>query len=426
MPNYMRTYGLGSVEEQVNLYGSLVESGLGKIVDLKKYINQPEYEKRAKTYTLADVERITDIPRNTIREKEKSGQLHYPENTELNNPTSLNPKKEYTLQDIKLIKKLFHKGFFNGSVDRPHDLQPIILSMGMFKGGVGKTVHATHLAAHLAINGLNVLLGDLDPQASATFMFGYIPGIDINADKSILTALIDNPEDIRNVIRPTHYHGLDIITSGLELQAADIALPNFNLNNAKQLGSPLLRLKKALKLVPQYDVVILDCAPNHAATTMNALTASDAIIIPITPSMVAYGSSVQFLQTLGELADSLLTFQNSNSDQSLDEQELVKTCYNKLFRVLITNDSGDNESRDVSAAIKSLYGELVLPRPMINTIALSRASNDIGLLYDIKRSDVRGSKESFDRGLFCMKEVNDDILKLIASIWGISYGKSSY
>ena len=419
----MRTYGLGSVDNQVGLYDSLVENGLNKIVDLKKYINQPEYDKKTKMYTLADVERITDIPRNTIREKEKSGQFRYPENQDFNNLIEL--KKEYSLQDIKCIRKLFNKGFYNGAVDRPSNLEPIILSIGMFKGGVGKTVHATHLAAHLAMNGLNVLLGDLDPQASATFMFGYIPGIDINADKSILTALTEDPEDIKNVIRPTHYHGLDIITSGLELQAADITLPNFNINNADKLGSPLLRLKKALRLVPQYDVIILDCAPNHAATTMNALTASDAIIIPITPSMVAYGSSVHFLQTLGELASSLSSFK-TNDHISQIEKELIESCHNKLFRVLITNDSGDNESRDVSAAIKSLYGDLVLPRPMINTIALSRASNDIGLLYDLKRSDVRGSKESFDRGLFCMKEVNDDILKLLASIWGVAYGKSTY
>ncbi len=419
----MRTYGLGSVDNQVNLYDSLVENGLNKIVDLKKYINQPEYDKKSKMYTLADVERITSIPRNTIREKEKSGQLRYSDSQDFNNPIEL--KKEYSLFDIKQIRKIFNKGFFNGNIQRPSHLDPIILSMGMFKGGVGKTIHATHLAAHLAISGLNVLLGDLDPQASATFMFGYIPGIDINADKSILTALTEDPEDIKNVIRPTHYQGLDIITSGLELQAADIALPNFNLNNANTLGSPLLRLKKALRLVPQYDVIILDCAPNHAATTMNALTASDAIIIPITPSMVAYGSSVHFLQTLGELASSLLSFK-TNENVTAHERELVESCYNKLFRVLITNDAGDNESRDVSAAIKSLYGDLVLPRPMINTIALSRASNDIGLLYDLKRSDVRGSKESFDRGLFCMKEVNDDILKLLASIWGVSYGESSY
>ena len=417
----MRTYGLGSVDNQVNLYDSLVENGLNKIVDLKKYINQPEYDKKPKMHTLADVERILGVPRNTIREKEKSGQLCYSDDSYFN-PTEL--KKDYSLQDIKQIRKIFNKGFFNGAIERPPHLEPIILSMGMFKGGVGKTIHATHLAAHLALSGLNVLLGDLDPQASATFMFGYIPGIDINADKSILTALIEDPEDIKNVIRPTHYHGLDIITSGLELQAADITLPNFNLNNANTLGSPLLRLKKALRLVPQYDVIILDCAPNHAATTMNALTASDAIIIPITPSMVAYGSSVHFLQTLGELASSLLSFK-TNDHVSQAEKELVESCHNKLFRVLITNDAGDNESRDVSAAIKSLYGDLVLPRPMINTIALSRASNDIGLLYDLKRSDVRGSKESFDRGLFCMKEVNDDILKLLASIWGVAYGKSN-
>src|SRR5580704_945540 len=121
----MRTYGLGSIEDQTNLYTLLVESGLSKLVDLKKYINQPEYEKQIKTYTLAEVERITNIPRNTIREKEKSGQLDYSEGQEINT-SELALKKEYTLQDIRLIRKLFNKGFFNGAVERPHDLEPII------------------------------------------------------------------------------------------------------------------------------------------------------------------------------------------------------------------------------------------------------------------------------------------------------------
>ncbi len=192
-----------------------------------------------------------------------------------------------------------------------------------------KTVHASHLAAHAAIAGLKVLLIDLDPQASATLMFGYIPSVDINHGKTIYSSLLEDFSDIHNIIKPTHYHGLDLISSGLELQSADLLLPNSNANNSKKLGSPLLRLSKALKLLPQYDIVVLDCAPNHAATTMNALAAANAVILPISPSMQAFGSSIQFLQTLQELAQSLENYLHhiEKNGDPYHEKELIASSF---------------------------------------------------------------------------------------------------
>ncbi|CAN5467581.1 AAA family ATPase [soil metagenome] len=408
-------YGLGNLENQRNAYATLKNKGHANVGLLKKYINQPEYNKPVKTFTISEVERMLDIPRSTIRDKEKNADIVYQDSTLEENGL----KKHYRLNDIREIRRHFGKGFFNSQIERDPDIKPFILAFSMFKGGVGKTTQATHFAAHCALSGLRTLLIDLDPQASATFVFGYIPSIDIEKGNTIFSTLLEDPHHIQQVIRPTHYDGLDIITSGLELQAADLMLPNEQYNNQQSLGAPLLRLHNALKHIEhQYDVIILDCAPNHASTTMNALAAADGVIIPVTPNMLSYGSSIQFLQTLEELADVLLKYQLNKLKSN--SKELFNNRLNRLFRVLITNDPGDAEAQDVNAAIRNLYGDFILPRPMIRSIALSRSSNDLGLLYDIKRTDVRGSKEAFDRGIACMKSVNDDLLTLLRSIWGLS------
>lgn len=421
----MKSYGLGPVNDQVEIYDSIVDKGLQAIQRLKKYVNQPEYNKPSKTYLLSEVERLLNIPRTSIKDRELAGKFKYTKNGQ---------HKYYRLSDINEIRAQYSKGFFRGKLDRPTNLEPVIVCFSMFKGGVGKTTHACHLAAHCAISGLKTLLIDLDPQASASFMFGYVPSVDLSAGETIYSALINDSKLINSIIKPTHYDGLDIITSGLELQGADLSLPNQSLNNSSTLGSPLFRLKTTLnQLNTSYDIIILDCAPNHGAVTLNALTASNSIILPISPNMLSFGSSIHFIQTLHELAQTLnnykldkeidlnktLPTKATNSNKQLLNADLVTSTTNSIFRVLITNDPGDSESQDVIAATQALYGDYLLPRPMIRTIALARTSNDISLLYDQKRTTIRRSKESFDRGLAAMKTVNDDILNIFASFWGL-------
>lgn len=410
--------GLGSLDDQLVYYTQAHNEGIENIRLLKEEANKPSYDKEPKQYTLSEVERMINIPRSTIRDNENKGNIQYNLNVE-------GKKQDYSLEDILILREHFKKGFFNGSCIRPNHLSPLILAVSMFKGGVGKTTQSTHLAAHLAIAGLKTLIIDLDPQGSATLTLGYVPSLDLDSGLTIYNTLINDPSDIINVIKPTHYQGLDIVTSGLDLQGADIALPNHDLNNSDTLGSPLLRLRKALKspALNKYDVIILDCAPNHAATTMNALTAADGIILPVTPSMLSYGSSIQFIETLKELTKTLIGYRDSlNDDPDEDENSeraILNNMTNKLFSILVTNDEGNRESKDTGDAIQELYGQHVLKQHMIHTIALPRTSNDLALLYDMKRSNMRGSKESYDRGLFCMKEVNDSILSLLTTIWDL-------
>lgn len=410
--------GLGSLENQNSIFSTIYQRGLSSIEQLKTMVNKPSYDKEKKTYTISEVERLLDISRVTIRDNEKKGNLVY------SNSEQQEGKKEYNLNDINKIREYFGKGFFSGKTKRPDKLDPIVISLAMFKGGVGKTTQSSHLAAHCAIKGLKTLLIDLDPQASATLTLGYVPSIDIQSGNTIYDSLVNDPSDIFNIIKNTHYDGLDIVTAGLELQGADLALPNPRLNNEKDLGSPLLRLKKVLTQdrLREYDVIILDLAPNHGAITMNALVASDGIILPLNPTMLAYGSSIQFIQTLEELCSSLLRYKHeiiSSGKDTFNELEIIEKLQNIIFRVLITNDEMTQESEAATEAIRSLYGGFVLPRTMLHTIALPRTSNDLSLLYDMKRSQIRGAKEAFDRGYLSMSVVNDDILELIKSVWGL-------
>ncbi len=405
-------YGLGSLKNQFEFYQDTKNKGHHSVQILKQNLNQPDYNKAQKTLTISEVERLINVPRSTIRDKEKSKEIIY---TAQSHQADL--KKNYSLNDIQQLRSFFKKGFFHGSIKRPKESEPFIMAFSMFKGGVGKTTQATHFAAHCALQGLKTLLIDLDPQASATLIFGYIPAVDIDNGETVHNALVDDFEYINKIIKPTHYDGLDIITSGLELQGSDLILPSSAYNNEEKLGPPLLRLKNALSLVQdKYDVIVLDCAPNHGATTMNALTAANGVILPVSPNMLSYGSSIQFIQTLGDLADSLYTYE-MQLDSTSQLNSVFKNISNRLFRILIANDPADKEAQDVTASIRALYQGYVLPRSMIRTIALSRASNDLGLLYDTKRSDVRGSKEAFDRGLASMKAVNEDLLTLLSSIW---------
>ena len=127
-----------------------------------------------------------------------------------------------------------------------------------------------------------------------------------------------------------------------------------------------------------------------------------------------------FTQTLEELATALVNYKSSISKDGdqFGELDLLNDIQNKLFRILITNDEMTKESEAATDAIRKLYGGFVLPRTMLHSIALPRTSNDLSLLSDMKRSQIRGAKESFDRGFMSMNVVNDDIIELFKNRLG--------
>ena len=162
-----------------------------------------------------------------------------------------------------------------------------IIAVANQKGGVGKTTTSVNLGACLAYFGKKVLLVDIDPQGNATSGVGVDKG---DIDQCIYNVLVDDAE-VKDVIVETLCEGLHILPSTIQLAGAEIELvPTI---------SREVRLKRALEQVsPDYDYIIIDCPPSLGLLTINSLTASDSVIIPVQCEYYALEGLSQLLNTV--------------------------------------------------------------------------------------------------------------------------------
>lgn len=155
---------------------------------------------------------------------------------------------------------------------REHHGPARVLSLVNQKGGVGKTTTTINLGASLAEYGRRVLLIDFDPQGALT------AGVGVNAyelENTVFDLLME-PErvGVRDVILPTSTEGLDVIPASIDLSAAEMALVN-------EVAREQILARGIAPVLPEYDYVLIDCQPSLGLLTVNALAASDGVIIPL-------------------------------------------------------------------------------------------------------------------------------------------------
>lgn len=219
-----------------------------------------------------------------------------------------------------------------------------IISFANQKGGVGKTTSAINIAAAIGLKGKKTLLLDCDPQGNAS------SGVGIRRNRIGATTydILIGRARAEDAIIKTEYKNLSVLPSSMPLAAAELELAD--------LEDRAFRLKNALESVKNdYDYIFIDCPPSLGMLTINALTVSDGVIVPMQCEYFSLEGLTQILSTVKQ----------------------VKRLYNpdlSLTGILITMHNGRlNLSVQVLDELKKHYADKLFSTPISRNVRLSEA-----------------------------------------------------
>jgi chromosome partitioning protein len=220
-----------------------------------------------------------------------------------------------------------------------------IIALCNQKGGVGKTTTTINLAASLAEYGRKVLAVDFDPQGALSAGLG----IATHDVPTIYDLLLDTKRDPHEVIVETSVPGLDVIPANIDLSAAEVHLVN-------EVARETILARVLRGVSSEYDVILIDCQPSLGLLTVNALTASHGVLIPLECEFFALRGVALLIETIDKVRDRL--------NPSIELDGVLATMY----------DPRTLHSREVLERVVEAFGDDVLETVIGRTVKFPDAS----------------------------------------------------
>lgn len=368
------------------------------LTNLQKQAFSPESRKQFKRlFKIGQAAEMVGRSPQMIRVKEQEGAWEGPDR----DPRT-GRRAGYTLEAINHMRDVFDTRPGRAATD-----EPVVLSWSSLKGGCGKTSIGVHFAQYMALKGYSILMVDLDPQGSATTLFGLNPDLEhiLGAPHpdglryTIDEFLRREFDDFSKCIRNSYFPGIDLVPSNMSLGDVEYSWAA----HAHEDSSILLELRDGIRSVWQnYDVVVIDPPPALGLISVSALNAANAIVTPMRPTSVDFASTLKFMQTLRSNTESLI----SNG---------FETFYH--FTTVLINGMDDNKSAHVewASAMRTALSDVdLLNATMKDSAEIDNAGKEMQTVYDLVESS---SYSTYKRCLTYLDAVNSEIETLVRKCW---------
>ncbi|MCU6186029.1 plasmid-partitioning protein SopA [Citrobacter cronae] len=354
--------------------------------------DSPEARRITRRWGITEVADLIGVTPQAIRDAEKTGRLPAPD---FETRGRVERRAGYTIDQISNMRSVF-----GNPNQRPEGKNPVVLSVMSHKGGVYKTSSAVHQAQWLALQGHRVLLVEgNDPQGTASMYHGYVPDLHIHAEDTLLPFYLGERDNVEYAIKPTCWPGLDIIPSCLALHRIETDLMQYHAQG-KLPHPPHLMLRAAIESVwDNYDIIVIDSAPNLGTGTINVVCAADVIVVATPAELFDYASVLQFFTML------------------LDLLETVDLGgFEPTVRLLLTKYStvNGNQSRWMEEQIRNTWGAMVLRQVVRVTDEVGKGQIKMRTVFEQaanQRSTLNAWRNAVAIWEPVCREIFDDLIK---------------
>lgn len=322
---------------------------------------------------------------------------------------------------------------------RPEGLPAKVVAVANFKGGVGKTSTAAHLAMSAALDGYRVLVVDLDSQGSMTSIFGarvadewetvfpllarhYAEHLRIDnqrrldrgdapvpLDETLTEALTVAPKD---VIRRTHWPNIDLIGAQLNLYWSEFQIPVWRMNaRGWKLWDALSDSLQRGGVLDAYDLVFLDTPPALGYLSINGLSAADILLVPVGASFVEFDSTGRFFDMLHSTFASIEDGENIAA-RALGRPEMAFEW--DAVQAVVTRFDAAQQS-EMAALMQAYMGRTLSPYRQDFTALIGQAGESVHGIYEADYRDF--NRDTYARGRATFDETYAAFKRLVYGIW---------